>query len=91
MRSDIARCVGEQDIGPRLPSVPEFAELIGRPAHSELTQSLYRMVLSAHVELAGKLPGAMPKSGAHIDLPVLAPAPRRPAHWAPDPHAEVSE
>jgi hypothetical protein len=91
LRSDIASYVGYQDIGPRLPSVAEFAELIGRPAHSELTQSLYRLILSSQVELADKLPGAMPKSGAQIELPVLPPAPKRPAHWAPAPHVEVAQ
>jgi hypothetical protein len=91
LRSDIASYVGYQDIGPRLPSVAEFAELIGRPAHSELTQSLYRLILSSHVELADKLPGAMPKSGALIELPVLPPALKRPAHWAPAPHVEVAQ
>ena len=91
LRSDIASYVGHHDIGPRLPSIEEFAELISRPAHSDLTETLYRLILSSHVELADKLPGSLPKSGAEIDLPVLPPALKRPAHWAPALHAQVGQ
>ena len=91
MRNGIASNVGHHDVGPRLPSFEEFAELISRPAHSDLSETLYRVILSSHVELADKLPGSLPKSGAEIDLPVLPPALKRPAHWAPAPHAQVGQ
>jgi hypothetical protein len=91
LRSDIAGYVGEEDLGPRLPSVEEFAELIGRPAQTELTHHLYRLILLTHVELPDLPIGSMPRAGAVIDLPDLPRVLKRPVHWEPPPHAEVGQ
>ena len=89
LMSDISKYVAQEEVGPRLPSLAEFAELIGRPAHTATSQSLYRLILASHVELADKLPGSMPKSGLQIDVPVLPAAPKRPNHWSPAPDSDI--
>jgi hypothetical protein len=39
------------DIMPALPSLEEFAELIGRPAHTDVTARIHRMIISATLRL----------------------------------------
>ena len=68
------------DIEPALPTLAEFADLIGRPVHTDVTQRLHRMCIRAALDLANAPLDAGPALGAYVPLPVSAsamPAPRR--------------
>lgn len=62
------------EIEPALPTLGQFADLIARPAHTEVTQRLHRMCTRAALDLANAPPHAMPPVGAHADLPGSASA-----------------
>ena len=68
------------DIEPALPTLGQFADLVSRPAHTQVTQRLYRMCMRAALDLAEAPRDAAPPTGADIDLPdsgKATPAPAR--------------
>ena len=54
---------------PALPSLAEFAELVCRPAHTEVTRRLHHQIIGGALELAGAPHDALPGHAAEIDLP----------------------
>ena len=57
------------DIEPALPTLAEFADLISRPAHTQVTQRLHRMCMKAALELSNASVDARPPAGANVDIP----------------------
>ena len=67
------------DIEPALPTLAQFANLISRPAHTQVTQRLHRMCMSAALDLVDGPFEAIPQAGADIILPGSASATPAPA------------
>lgn len=67
------------DIEPALPTLAQFADLISRPAHTEVTQRLHRMCMRAALDLVHAPLDAVPPAGADIILPGSASATPAPA------------
>ena len=67
------------DIDPALPTLAQFADLISRPAHTEVTQRLHRMCMRAALDLVDAPLNAAPPAGADIILPGSAIATQAPA------------
>ena len=67
--SQLLQYVDDGDVEPALPTLAEFAELISRPAHTDVTQRLHRMCIRAAIDLAKADPHATPAVGAQVDLP----------------------
>lgn len=61
-------------IVPKLPSLAEFAQLLGRPVHSELTRSLHAVVVEPQLSLSAFPSTSCPRGGARVPV-----APRGPA------------
>ena len=74
--SHMQRYLPVGEIVPALPTLAEFADLISRPAHTEVTQRLHRMCTRAALDLLHAAPAASPAAGAHLPLPVSAAASR---------------
>ena len=74
--SHMQRFIPVGDIAPALPTLAEFADLISRPAHTEVTQRLHGMCTRAALDLFHASPAANPAAGAHLPLPVSAAASR---------------
>ena len=74
--SHMQRFIPVGDIAPALPTLAEFADLISRPAHTEVTQRLHGMCTRAALDLFHAGPAASPAAGAHLPLPVSAAASR---------------
>ena len=66
--------IPRSDIEPALPTLVEFADLISRPPHTEITQRLHRMCMRAVLDLASSPIDARPAAGANIPLPHSASA-----------------
>ena len=58
-----------QPIPPALPTLAEFAEVIGRPAHTAVTRRLHNMIIGATLELQRAPPHALPPVAAQVALP----------------------
>ena len=70
--SQLQQYLPEGDIDPVLPTLAQFADLIGRPEHTEITQRLYRMCMRAALD-AGNAPlTASPPAGSFVPLPFNA-------------------
>ena len=67
------------DIEPALPTLAQFADLISRPAHTQVTQRLHRMCMRAALDLVHAPLNAVPPAGADIILPGSASATPGPA------------
>ena len=68
------------DIDAALPTLAEFADLVSRPAHTEVTRRLHRMCIRAALDLVHQPLDAVPPPGADIILPgsaIATPAPAR--------------
>ena len=68
------------DIDAALPTLAEFADLVSRPAHTEVTRRLHRMCIRAALDLVHQPLDAVPPPGADIILPgcdSATPAPAR--------------
>ena len=69
-----------EDIEPALPTLAQFADLISRPARTEITKRLHRMCMRAALDLVHAPLDAVPPTGADIVLPdsaIATPAPAR--------------
>lgn len=72
--SQLQQYLPEGDIEPALPTLEQFSELISRPAHTTVTQRLYRMCMRAALDLANAPVDADPPAGANVRLPLSADA-----------------
>ena len=62
-------CIADP-IARALPSMVEFAELVGRPAHTALTRRLHNHIIGTTLALQQAPLEALPPVAAHVDLPV---------------------
>ena len=74
LHAPLASLLSGMAVSPKLPSLAEFADLVARPAHSELTRTLYHTVFSAQLALASLPAATPPRRGARV-----ASTPRPPA------------
>ena len=77
LSEDASKIVGQQIIAPALPLRAEFATMIARPPHTDVTRLLHQHVLSGWLHLRTLPLGAGAPPGAHVHLPVRDPARRR--------------
>ena len=63
---------------PALPTLPEFAALVGRPVHTDITHRLYNLIVGNMLSVKKAPLDAKPSRGAQIDLPECSPALPRP-------------
>ena len=67
--SSLSKYLPPGDITPALPTLQEFADLIGRAPHTGVTQRIYRMIMSGTLELRNQDLAATPRRAATMDLP----------------------
>ena len=77
--SHLQQYLPEGGIEPALPTLHQFADLISRPAHTDVTQRLHRMCMRAALDLVDAPLDATPPTGAGITLPASANATPVPA------------
>lgn len=73
----VTKYVPPGEITPALPTLQEFADMIARNPHTDTTQRLYRMVISATLDVKKRTLTDGPRAGARIELPFAAPSHRR--------------
>ena len=86
-------CSGEP-VPRALPTLAEFAELIGRPAHTSVTRRLHNMIIGATLNLQHAPPHAQPPAAAQVALPVslaASEAVSRAQMAAADPHVTLNK
>jgi hypothetical protein len=87
MNSELQRYVPAEDVIPSLPTVVQFARMVNRPAHTEVTVRLHTMVVGGFLDLQQLPLHTAPGPGAMVHLPYLPAASKRartePAHDAP--------
>jgi hypothetical protein len=77
MNSDLQSYVAAEDVTPSLPTIAQFARMVNRPIHTEITVRLHSMVVGGFLDLH-KLPlNASPGPGAMVHLPHLPAATKR--------------
>jgi hypothetical protein len=74
LSSHLGQYLGDYDIVPALPSLAEFARLINRPAHSEITKRLHHSMMSAVLGVRRLPLTARPVRSATYFLPTSIPA-----------------
>ena len=72
--SQLQQYLPDGEIEPALPTLAQFADLISRPAHTEVTQRLHRMCIRAALDLVHAPLTSRPPVGAPVHLPVSASA-----------------
>ena len=77
LSDDASKLVGQQIITPALPLRTEFATMVSRPAHTDVTRLLHHLVMSGWLHLRTLPLGAAAPVGAHVHVPVRDPARRR--------------
>ena len=77
LRSQLRQYVAPSDLVPRLPTLEQFAAMVNRPAHTDVTRKVYKMIMGQHLAVS-RMPGvAMPPRGAHVHLPDVPAAHKR--------------
>ena len=77
MNSELQSYVAAPDVTPSLPTIAQFARMVNRPIHTEITVRLHSMVVGGFLDLH-KLPlNASPGPGAMVHLPHLPAASKR--------------
>ena len=74
LRSSITPYVDPTCSDPALPSVAQLSELVGRPPGTVTSSTIHSSLMRPVLELARQPPGAIPKRGAKVPLPMSAPA-----------------
>lgn len=77
LNRDVANLLSAGFAEPRLPSLEDFAFMVGRPANSANTRQVYESVLAQHLELQNLLPGSLPPAAALEPRVELPPAQKR--------------
>ena len=67
--SGLQQYMSEEAMQPRLPSLEEFAEIVARPAHTQLTRRLYHMILQSTLNVGRSPQDAHPPRAAPLLLP----------------------
>ena len=75
--TELRSYVSSSDVRPCLPTLAQFAKVVSRAAHTENTRRVHAMIMGAHLHVSRLPPGATPRSGAIIDLPIVASASKR--------------
>ena len=77
LRDQLQEYVLPADVIPRLPSLEQFAALVNRPAHTDVTRRVYNMIMGQHLAVRRLTGACLPPRGARVDLPDVAAAQKR--------------
>lgn len=78
LHGNLQRYITAASAEPALPTLGEFALLLRRAPHSEITQQLHRAIVGSVLTLLRLHPLAVPPGGARVELPVRPCAAERP-------------
>ena len=81
INEDLSDILADAEILPRLPTVGEFAELIGKTNITDSLRSVHASVVGFQLSFQHKEPYENPPVGAVVPLDGAPPAVRRPRSW----------